>query len=407
MQFSTRLLHDAQRTTAYLGAVNPPVVHASVFAFKTYREFLDGLDNFHKTPWYGRLFNPTVNALERKIAELEETETAIAFSSGMAAISTSLLALLAQGDHLLMVDSVFAPVREFCETTLRRMGIETEYFSSAEVATLEARMRDNTRLVYLESPGSYTFDVQDLAFVASLARSRSIFTIADNTWATPVFQKPLKLGIDLVVHSGTKYIAGHSDLTLGLIATSSRFFDIVKPVAGLLGACLSPDDAYLALRGLRTLPLRMKQHQESALRLAEWLERRIEVRQVLHPGLPSSRYHLLASQQQTGFSGLFSFRLHETVEGADHAFLDSLRIFTIGVSWGGYESIITPLGCFHLNEPEWRRRRTLGPGMFRVSVGLEALEDLVKDLEHALTVWRSAARRDPPASRNPEAISRA
>ena len=290
MKESTEIIHDEERSQKNYGAINPPVYHASVFAFRTYQEFLDASSNFHRIPWYGRLFNPTVHALERKIAALEIAEEAIAFSSGMGAITATLLALLHQGDHVLIVDSVFGPVREFCNDTLINLGIHTEYFSSAESTDLTHRIRDNTRLIYVESPGSLTFDVQDLRAVTTLARQRGIHTLADNTWATPLYQKPIQMGIDIVVHSATKYIAGHSDLTAGLLATSSQLFSKIKPVASLLGACLAPDDAYLALRGLRTLTLRLTQHQESALKIARWLESRPEVREVLYPGLPSNSH---------------------------------------------------------------------------------------------------------------------
>lgn len=390
MKETTQILHQGDAPERYQGAVNPPVFRASLFGYKTYQEFLEAQANRYQQAFYNRDFNPTVNLLEQKIAQLEHAEAAIAFSSGMGAITAALLALLSQGDHLLVVESVYGPTRQFCSQTLARLGIDVEYFPPAESTHLAGRLRDNTRLIYLESPGSLTFNLQDLAAVAGLARARGIYTVADNSWATPLFQKPLDLGIDIVVHSGTKYIAGHSDLTLGLLACSAKLFEKIKPVAVLLGANLAPDDAYLALRGLRTLPLRLAQHQASALQIARWLQNRPEVRQVLHPGLPDFPDHALAQRQQTGYSGLFSFRLQPGSARARHAFVDALDLFLIGVSWGGYESLILPLESAYKNDPAWRARRGLDDDTFRTSIGLEEPADLIADLEKGLAAWRAA-----------------
>lgn len=390
MNESTLLLHYTDRRDEFAGAINPPVFHASLFAFNTYQEFLDAQRNENHSPVYSRHFNPTVNALERKIAALEHTDTAIAFSSGMGAITAPLLALLRQGDHLLVVDSVYGPARQFCSQTLTRLGVQVEFFSAAETDNLGPRLRPNTRYIYLESPGSLTFDIQNLRAVAELAKSRGIITMADNSWATPLFQNPARFGIDIVVHSGSKYIAGHSDITLGLLACSTEKFDQIKPTAALLGANLSPADAYLALRGLRTLFVRLDHHQRSALQIAEWLSHRPEVRQVLHPGLTSFPGHQLAKQQMSGYSSLFSFRLHPGTEKARHAFVDALGLFLIGVSWGGYESLILPLTTAYADDSEWRLRRGLDDDIFRTSIGLEDPTDLIRDLEQGFAAWRAA-----------------
>jgi len=390
MKEITQILHQGDTPEKYHGAVNPPVYHASLFGYRTYQEFLEAAEDGYRRPVYNRSFNPTVNLLEKKFANLEHAEAAIAFSSGMGAITASLLTFLSQGDHLLIVDAVYGPTRQFCNEVLGRMGIESEYFSAAESTNLTGRLRDNTRLIYLESPGSLTFEIQDLQAVAELARPRGIYTIVDNSWATPLYQKPLELGIDVVVHTGTKYIGGHSDLTLGLLACSAEFFDKIKPIASMLGANLAPDDAYMALRSLRTLPLRMAQHQESALMVARWLQGQPEVRDVLHPGLPDFPGHDLAQQQQTGYSGLFSFRLQPGTAQARHAFVDTLELFLIGVSWGGYESLMLPLNTSHQDDPAWRAHRGLDDDMFRTSIGLEDPEDLIADLERGLAAWRRA-----------------
>ncbi|HXV97214.1 MAG TPA: PLP-dependent aspartate aminotransferase family protein, partial [Anaerolineae bacterium] len=268
-------------------------------------------------------------------------------------------------------------------------GIEVDYFPPAASARLAERLRKQTRLIYLESPGSLTFDLQDLRAAAAAARAHSIYTLADNSWATPLYQKPLAMGIDLVVHSGSKYIAGHSDLTLGLLACSTALFNKIKPMAALMGANLAPDDAYLALRGLRTLPLRMAQHQASALTIARWLQQRPEVRQVLHPGLPDFPGHALAQHQQTGYSSLFSFRLQPGTARARHAFVDTLQLFLIAVSWGGYESLMLPLDLPYQDDPALRARLGLDDDTFRTSIGLEDPEDLMADLEKGLAAWRA------------------
>lgn len=390
MKDSTKILHQGDDPARQQGAVNPPIYRASLFGYHTCHEFLEASQDMNHRPYYSRNYNPTVRALEDKLACLEQAQTAIAFSSGMGAITAPLIALLGQGDHLLVADSVYGPTRKFCNDVLTRMGIEVEYFSAAESANLRRYLRNQTRVIYLESPGSLTFDIQDIAAVAQLARSRGVYTIIDNSWATPLYQKPVTLGIDIVVHTGTKYIGGHSDLMLGLLACSQELFDKIKPVAALLGANLSPDDAYLALRSLRTLPLRMARHQESALKVARWLQTRPEVRAVLHPGLPNFAGYELAQKQMSGYSGLFSFRLQPGAEKARHAFVDALELYLIGVSWGGYESLILPLSTAFQSEPAWRARRGLDDDTFRISIGLEDADDLIADLEKGLAAWRAA-----------------
>ncbi len=396
MNEDTRLLHDGEekwRTGG--GPVNPPVVRASLFAFDTYADFREAMAAANERPLYSRNFNPTVAALEEKIAMLEQTERAIAFSSGMGAITAVLLAFLKAGDHLLIVDCVYGPTRTFAETILTGLGVAVEFFPPEETLDgarrLAGRLRDNTRLVYLESPGSLSFAVQDLAAAADLCRARGIATAADNSWASPLYQKPHAFGIDVVVHTGSKYIAGHSDLVFGVAACDRRHFDIIKPVAVLLGAVPSADDAYLALRGLRTLPLRMQQHFAGGLAVAHWLEKRPEVVEVLHPGLETFPDHELAHRQMSGCGGLFGFRLQPAPAAAHHAFVDALRLFTLGVSWGGFESLLLPLDFIEAERPDLRARLGVGDHQFRIFVGLESPADLTADLEQGLaewTVWR-------------------
>ena len=388
MSRETRLLHLADDPPAWDGAVNPPVVHASLFCFEDLQQYLDTVDGKVEHLTYGRMQNPTKRVLERKVAFLEKSEDALALASGMAAITTALLALLQSGDHLLVVSCVYGPVRAFCDAALRKLGIETEYFPSGDAVNLSGRVGPNTRVVYLESPGSLTFDIQDLRGAARVARQHGIVTVIDNTWASPLFQCPADFGIDLIVHSGTKYIGGHSDLMLGLVAGPTDLMTRVRGIARFLGGTTSPDDAYLAVRGLRTLAVRMERHQSSALRVARWLEKRREVREVLHPGLESFAGHELAESQMTGHSGLFSFRLQRRDRLAQHRFVDSLLgLFRLGYSWGGYESLIMPLITHHRANPALRAQLGLDDDTYRISIGLEDPEDIITCLEEALIAW--------------------
>lgn len=390
MNRETQLLHLGDDPPAWDGALNPPVVHASLFCFEDLQQYLDTVDGMVEHLTYGRMENPTKRVLERKVAFLEKTEDALAFASGMAAITTTLLSLLQAGDHLLVVSCVYGPVRAFCDTTLCKLGVETEYFPSEEALDLSGRTKPNTRVVYLESPGSLTFDIQDLRGAARLAREHGVVTVIDNTWATPLYQCPIEFGIDLVLHSGTKYIGGHSDLMLGLVAGPTDLMARVRGTARFLGGTVSPDDAYLAIRGLRTLAVRMERHQSSALRVAHWLERRPEVREVLHPGLESFAGHELAESQMTGHSGLFGFRLQRRDRRAQHRFVDSLlALFRLGYSWGGYESLIMPLITHHRANPALRAELGLDDDTYRISIGLEDPEDIIASLEEALAAWAS------------------
>jgi len=388
MKRDTDLLHIGDTPCDWNGAVNPPVVHASLFCFESLQQYLDTVEGREQHYTYGRSGNPTTHVLEEKVAYLEKTDDALALASGMAAITTALLAYLRSGDHMLVVSSVYGPVRTFSDGMLRQLGVETEYYPCEACDDLSARMRPNTRVIYLESPGSLTFALQDLRAVARVAREHGVITMIDNTWATPLYQNPIPLGIDLSLHAGTKYIAGHSDLMLGLVAGSAEAMKPVRATARLLGGILSPDDAYLAIRGLRTLPVRMARHQESALKVARWLETRPEVREVLHPGLPSFPGYELGCRQMSGYSGLFAFRLQPRDAAARHRFVDAtLDLFRLGYSWGGYESIILPLITQHKGDAAMRASLGLDDDTYRISIGLEDPDDLIATLDRALTAW--------------------
>ncbi len=390
----TDLLHLGDDRVRARGAINTPVYRASLFSFETYQDYLDARAKEPQSTIYSRVRNPTRDALEAKVAFLEQADHAIAFSSGMGAISAALLALLKVGDHLLVAMCCYGPTRTLSDTLLSRMGVEVEYFDSAESRDLRHRLKANTRAIYLESPGSMTFQIQDLRAVASLAAANSIITIIDNSWATPLYQQPIALGIDVVAHTATKYIAGHSDVMAGLLACNAELYRVIQPVAEVLGAALSPDDAYLVTRGLRTLPVRLERQSASALRLARWLQDRPEVHRVYHPGLPDFPGHDLGQTQMSGCSGLFSVSMRPAAPtAAQHAFVDALAYFSIGVSWGGYESLLLPISEAYRQAPHVRQSLGIEDEMYRISVGLENVEDLIADLERGFAARAMAIER--------------
>jgi cystathionine beta-lyase len=387
----TELLHLGDDRSRSRGAINTPVYRASLFSFETYQDFRDEGSRGPAGTTYSRVNNPTRAALEAKIAFLEQADHAMAFSSGMAAISAALLSLLRAGDHMLVVSCCYGPTRRLSDSLLTRMGVEVEYFDSDESVDLSGRIRPNTRVIYLESPGSLTMQIQDLRAVAKLARSRGIATIIDNSWATPLFQQPIALGVDVVVHTATKYIGGHSDVVAGLLACNAEHYAAIQPVAEVLGAALSPDDSYLVTRGLRTLAVRLERQGASAMAVARWLQERPEVRRINYPAMPDFPGHALAKTQMSGFSGLFSFELHPAAPmAAQYAFIDALEYFSIGVSWGGYESLALTVSESYKDAPDIRRSMGIEGEMYRVSIGLEDVGDLIADLERGFAA-RAAA----------------
>ncbi len=363
------------------GVVNPPVHHASTILFPTMAE----LEEAYRTPFdgvrYGRRGTPITFALEEAVTALEGGYRGIAMPSGRSAISTALLAFLKSGGHLLMVDAAYEPTREFCENMLRGFGVEVTYYDPLIGSGIARLMQPNTKVVYVESPGSLTFEVQDLPAIAEAAHAAGAIVIADNTWAGSYYFRPLDHGADVAVLAGTKYIVGHSDVMLGLAVTTEETFLAVKQASHDLGTHVAPDDCYLALRGLRTLGVRMPRHEETALTLAGWLEQRPEVCRVIHPALPSTPGHEIWKRDFSGSSGLFSVLLNDYSREALAAMLDGMRLFSMGYSWGGFESLMIPV------KPEETRTATRwateGP-MVRIHAGLEDPEDLIDDLEKGL-----------------------
>jgi len=385
----TLLTHVGGTPTDRHGAVNPPVYRASTILFPTVAEW--EASRVHANRFnlirYGQLGTPTTFALEEAIASLEGGYRAMLLPSGLAAATTALLALLKSGDHLLMTDSAYQPTRHFCKAHLSRYGIETTFYDPCIGAGIESLMRPETRVVFLESPGSITFDVQDLPAIARVAHARGALVVIDNTWATPYFLPAMQLGADVSVIAATKYIGGHADVMLGTITTTEPLYETVRSMVAELGYCVSPDDAFLGLRGLRTLGLRLERHYKSALQVAQWLQGRPEVKQVLHPALPSDPGHALWKRDFTGASGLFGVVLHPVPKAAVDAMLNSLRLFGMGASFGGYESLAIPMDSTRL-------RHLIGSSDYkfmRVHVGLEDPADLIADLEQGFERLNAAA----------------
>ncbi len=378
----TIIVHSGANPRENHGIVNPPVYHASTILAPTLADLRSRrARRFEKGVYtYGRQGTPTQAALEEAVAALEGGYRCVTVGSGLAAINVAILAFVQSGDHVLMVDSVYGPARRFCDAFLKRFGVETTYYDPTIGAGIAELMRPNTRVVYTESPGSQTFEVQDIPAIAKAAHAGGAAVIMDNTWSGGLFFKPFTHGVDVSVQAGTKYIGGHSDLMLGTVTTTEELWTKVRQSAADLGAPSGPDDAYLALRGLRTIRVRMQRHHETGLALAHWLATRPEVSRVIHPALETDPGYGLWKRDFAGASGLFSFVLKGPVaESALAAMLDGLELYGMGASWGGYESLILPQDPSHMRTAtKWD-----DPGvMLRVHAGLEDPSDLIADLEH-------------------------
>ena len=390
-KISTRLAHLGNRPFEHRGVINPPVYHASTIAYRNLEDLRTR--RLSADPWmpsYGRTGTPTTFAFEETVADLEGAAGAIAVESGLAAISMTMMSVLAPGDHLLVSDSVYAPVRRLCDEVLARLGIECEYYDPRIGSGIEAMLRDSTRMVYIESPGSHTFEIADVPAMMRVLAGRDIVTAFDNTWATPLHFRPLDHGIDVAIHAATKYLGGHSDLMMGVAVCNERLLPVVRRYRDLLGHAAAPDDVYLAQRGIRTLEVRLERHRGSALELARWLEDRPEVARVIHPALPSHPQHELFARDFTGSCGLFSFVLAPCDDDALAAFVDDLELFRLGASWGGYESLLLP---YDVNA-----HRSVVPiddegPLVRVHVGLEDAGDLAADLERGFARFNDARGR--------------
>jgi len=375
---TTRLLH-AGRDKALTGPfVNPPVVHASTVLFPT----VDDMEHRRQRYVYGRRGTPTSDALEAAMNELEGAEGTVLCPSGLAAASVALLSCLSAGDRVLITDSVYGPVRHFADDTLTRLGIEVAYFEPTIGDAIEPLFTPNTRAVYLESPGSLTFEMQDVPAIAEIARRHGATVLFDNTWATPLYFRALDCGVDLSVISGTKYLGGHADVMIGTVAARGEALKKLKQLYGDMGLHVGPDDMYLALRGIRTMAIRLEQHARSAMAVAMWLQQRPEVTRVLYPALPSDPGHALWKRDMTGASGLFGVIFGGWSVAQAKRFVDHLELFGIGASWGGFESLAT---LPHLAGIRTARAWQAEGPLIRLHIGLEDPADLIADLEAGLT----------------------
>jgi cystathionine beta-lyase len=382
----TRVVTAGRDPASYHGFVNPPVYHASTVLYPSAEDFVAHRARYQ----YGRRGTPTTEALELAVQELEGPQCAgvALLPSGLAAISAALLSVMQAGDHLLVTDSAYGPTRNFCNQILSRLGVTVSYYDPLVGAAISGLMQGNTRAVFLESPGSLSFEMQDVAAIAAAAHAKGALVLMDNTWASPLYFRALDHGVDLSIQAGTKYIGGHSDVMLGTVSANGATAARLKNTVGASGWCVGPDDVYLGLRGLRTLAVRLDRHWRSGLAVARWLEQRPEVLHLLHPAMQSHPGHALWKRDFAGASGLFSVVLKPVPQKAVYALLDALELFGIGASWGGYESLAIPFDCTAVRTAT--RWQPGGPTV-RFHIGLEAVEDLLADLERGFAALAAAA----------------
>ena len=383
----TLLAHAGRAPESNFGIVNPPVYHASTVLHPTVAALEQAQRNRFNQVTYGRQGTPTQFAFEEAAAAIEGGARGIAFCSGAASCFTAMLAFVKSGDHVLVTDSVYGPVRAFCTGFLERFGVATTFYDPRIGEGIGTLIQPNTKLIYMESPGSLTFEVQDVPAIVATAKTRGVRTAIDNTWAAPMFFKPLALGVDVEVISATKYVVGHSDVMMGLAICTADSFLPVRTQAAQLGNHAAPDDCYLALRGLRTAGVRLRQHQAQGLALARWLAARPEVARVLHPALPDDPGHALWRRDFTGASGLFAVVLRPgTAKPKIEAMLDGMELFGMGASWGGFESLILPVYPDRLRTAvPWQE----GP-VLRLHAGLEDVDDLIADLDRGFARLNAA-----------------
>ncbi|MBW1700285.1 MAG: cystathionine beta-lyase [Deltaproteobacteria bacterium] len=379
MKDDTIMVHVSRDPSRHYGIVNLPVYHASTVLYPTIKAFNNRIKNKYRGVRYGASGTPTTFALADAVATLEGGAGAVVVSSGLAACTMALTAFLKQGDHILVTDSVYGPTRKFCDAVLKRFGVEITYYDPLIGGNISELIRENTRVVFTESPGSLTFEVQDIPAIAEAAHNSDVLVLMDNTWATPLFFKPFEHGVDISIQAGTKYIAGHSDLVIGIItARTEALFRKIKDTTLAYGDIAGPEDCFLALRGLRSMGARLRCQQEAGLRIAAWLKQRPEVKRVMHPALPDDPGHALWKRDFTGACSLFGVVFHTSSEKAISHMVDGYRFFKIGASWGGFESLVIPA--------ELQKIRTAVPWtetgyVLRYHVGLEDPEDLIEDLK--------------------------
>ncbi len=386
---TTQLVHSGSPSAKTAGLLNPPVHRASTIVYDTVEAYIDRHNRIYDEVIYGLYGTETTFALEAAIAKLERGYRTVVTSSGTAAISLSLSAFLQSGDHLLVIDTAYRSTRRFCDDVLRSVGVEVSYFPPDVGSGIEAHLRPNTRAMLLETPGSLTFEMADIGAITAVARAREIVTILDNTWATPLYFRPIEHGVDVSIAAATKYLSGHSDVMLGsMTAASPEIFRKLKDTARHWGNCVGPDECYFVHRGLRTLDVRLDRHQRNATSLTAWFQRQPEVRRVLYPALTTDPGHAIWRRDFAGASGLFGVLLDPMMTKENAAFFNQLQLFKLGASWGGFESLMVPAW-----PPPVRSCAPLDEGsLIRVHAGLESIDDLIADLEMAFARLRVVAR---------------
>ena len=389
MKTASKIVH-AGRDKKWTGySVNVPVVRASTVVFDTVNELKHATaKRGEQVPYYGRRGTQTHFAFSDAICELEGGAGCALYPCGAAAISGALLAFLKSGDHLLMVDSVYEPTRALCDKLLKNLGIETTYYDPLSGAAIEGLIRPNTKVIFLESPGSISMEVQDVPAICAVAKKHDVLVMLDNTWASPLLFKPFSHGVDVSIQAATKYIVGHSDVMLGTASANEKYWPQLREASYLLGYCASADDVYLAARGLRTIGIRLKQHQQNTLEVLNYLQQRPEIERILHPSLPDHPGHAEFKRDFSGSNGLLSLVLKQGDAKAVTAFVEGMQFFKMGFSWGGYESLVT----FNLNLQSIRTATQwpyAGP-VIRLHIGLEDPADLIADLAAAFDRFAKA-----------------
>jgi cysteine-S-conjugate beta-lyase len=376
---ATEVVLAGRTPFAFEGFVNTPIFRGSTVLSPTIDQYLGKKGRYT----YGRRGTPTTDALASALTSLEGGAGIVLTPSGLSAITTALFSQVKAGDNLLVTDSAYFPTRHFCDTALTKLGVEVTYYNPLAGGAIEKLFKPNTRAIFLEAPGSLSFEMQDVPAIVQAAKRHGAATLMDNTWATPLYFKPHEFGVDLSLAAGTKYLGGHADVNLGWVSATEKFFPALKDVHGTLGLCPGPEDVFLSLRGLRTLAVRLDRHMASALKVARWLQSRPEVLRVLHPALENDPGHAIWKRDFKGASGLFSFVLQPDYSTkVVAAFIEALDLFGIGASWGGFESLAIPYDCTKLRSAtKWAPG---GPAV-RLHIGLEDADDLIADLERGLS----------------------
>jgi cysteine-S-conjugate beta-lyase len=392
MKKNTKVVRAGLNKKRNAGVVNTPVVRASTVVFETLADMRDAdervIKKNEKALYYGRRGTPTHWTLQEAITDLAGGADTVLAPSGLGACTLAVLGCVMAGDHVLATDSVYGPTRSFFDSFLKNLGVEVTYYDPLIGSGIAALFKPNTKLVFCESPGSLTFEVQDLPAISTTAHQHGAKVAVDNTWGTPLFCQPLALGADLSIEAGTKYIVGHSDALIGTITGTAEAIKGVQKASGALGIAVSPDDVYLATRGLRTLAVRLRQHQENALKVAKWLQARPEVKRVLYPPLPEDRGHALWKRDFSGACGLLGVIFKQTSQAAMETMIEGMELFPLGFSWGGFESLIAPIGACAVTRTAVPWTEPL-PGV-RLHIGLEDADDLIEDLDKGLARFNKA-----------------